>query len=94
VGCLFLACPLIRVNKQFDLFVGFAIILDMTRNRTTELLSVLHYYGGVNSMARAFGLCRQAISKWDRVPLKHLSRIVKETGIPRLILRPDLYEDD
>ena len=94
MGCLFLARPLIRVNKQFDLFVGFAIILDMTRNRTTELLSVLHYYGGVNSMARTFGLSRQAISKWDRVPFKHLTRIAKETGTPRQILRPDLYEDE
>jgi len=45
-------------------------------------------------MAEAFELSRQAISKWDRVPIKHLPRIVKATKIPRQILRPDLYEDD
>jgi len=66
----------------------------MTRKRTTELIAVLRYYGGVNAMARTFELSRQAISKWDQVPFKHLSRIAKETGIPRQRLRPDLYEDD
>jgi hypothetical protein len=85
---------MIRVNKQFDLSIKSGILPDMTRKRTTELLSVLHYYGGVNAMSRTLELSRQAISKWDRVPLRHLSRITKETGIPRQILRPDLYEDD
>ena len=45
-------------------------------------------------MAEAFGVSRQAISKWDRVPIRHVPRITKETKIPRQILRPDLYEDD
>jgi len=85
---------MIRVNKQFDLFFESPIILNMKRNRTPTLEQVLQHYGHVNAMSRAFGLSRQAISRWDRVPMKHLARISAETGIPRQILRPELYEDE
>jgi DNA-binding transcriptional regulator YdaS (Cro superfamily) len=66
----------------------------MTRKRTTTLNYIISHYGGVSAMAEAFGVSRQAISKWDRVPIRHVPRITKETKIPRQILRPDLYEDD
>ena len=65
----------------------------MKRKRTTVLEQVLRHYGYVNAMSRAFGISRQAISHWDKVPMKHLARVSSETGIPRQELRPDLYED-
>jgi hypothetical protein len=69
-------------------------MIDMTRKRTTEMISVILHYGSIASLARTLGLTLQAVARWDKVPFRHLSRISEETGIPRQILRPDLYEDD
>lgn len=55
--------------------------------------SVILHYGSLKTLAGELGLTLQAVSKWDRVPFKHLSRISRETGVPRQTLRPDLYED-
>ena len=68
-------------------------MLNMTRKRTKELISVILHYGSLKALAEEFDLTLQAVSKWDRVPFRHLSRISKETGFSRQILRPDLYED-
>lgn len=68
-------------------------MVNMTRKRTTELISVILHYGSLKALAKELGLSLQAVSKWDRVPFKHLSKISRESGIPRQILRPDLYED-
>jgi DNA-binding transcriptional regulator YdaS (Cro superfamily) len=65
----------------------------MTRKRTTELIEVILHYGSLAAMARELGVTIQAVSAWSRVPFKHLSRISRETGVPRQRLRPDLYED-
>jgi hypothetical protein len=70
------------------------IMLIMTRKRTTELLDVFIHYGSMAALAGNLGLTLQAVSAWKKVPFKHLSKISKETGIPRQRLRPDLYEDD
>mgnify|MGYP006293283239 CR=1 FL=1 len=69
-------------------------MLNMTRKRSTELISVILHYGSLKALAEELGLSLQAVSKWDKVPFKHLSKISKETGIPRQVLRSDLYEDD
>jgi len=68
-------------------------MLNMTRKRTTELISVILHYGSLKALAKELDLTLQAVSKWDKVPFRHLSRISRETGVPRQILRPDLYED-
>lgn len=41
--------------------------------------------------ARALGLTPSAVSQWKRVPVKHLLAVEAATGIPRELLRPDLY---
>jgi hypothetical protein len=37
------------------------------------------------------GISRPAVLNWRRVPAEHCPAIEKVTGIPRKVLRPDIY---
>lgn len=45
----------------------------------------------ISDIARALDLSRQAVSRWERVPAKHVLRVEELTGVSRHVLRPDLY---
>lgn len=48
--------------------------------------------GGGAALARALNLkSRQAVYQWSRVPAEHVLKVEKITGMPRHVLRPDLY---
>lgn len=47
--------------------------------------------GGRRRLGRLLGISHQAISLWDRVPPERLVDIEVLTGVPREVLRPDLY---
>lgn len=49
---------------------------------------------GVSELARLIGLQPQAVSQWTEVPPMRVLDVEKVTGIPRGVLRPDLYPDD
>lgn len=59
--------------------------------RPKIVLRVLKEYGGVSALAGILGVSRQAVWQWEQIPLKYLRQIEKDTGIPRQLLRPDLY---
>jgi hypothetical protein len=43
-------------------------------------------------IAEAAGITHAAVAKWRRVPEHHLDIVVKITGVPRYLLRPDLFK--
>lgn len=47
--------------------------------------------GTLALIARGLGLSRPAVLKWERVPAERVIAIEQITGIPRELLRPDLY---
>jgi DNA-binding transcriptional regulator YdaS (Cro superfamily) len=47
--------------------------------------------GGVRALARLLGINASAISRWTEVPARHIISIERLTGVPREVLRPDLY---
>lgn len=47
--------------------------------------------GGTAKLASALGCTTQAISQWDRVPVRHVLKIEALTGISRSEIRPDIY---
>lgn len=47
--------------------------------------------GGIVKLSLALGLSRGAASQWRRIPAERVIDIERITGIPREILRPDLY---
>lgn len=55
------------------------------------LNDVFKTVGGVRALARLMALSPAAVSKWDRVPPRHVLTIERLTGIPREKLRPDYY---
>lgn len=52
--------------------------------------------GSQSKLARAMGRSPQVISHWHRklgrIPAEHVPAVERVTGIPRFLLRPDLYE--
>jgi DNA-binding transcriptional regulator YdaS (Cro superfamily) len=44
-------------------------------------------------VAKALKITHGAVSQWKRVPAERVLTVEKVTGIPRHILRPDLYPD-
>lgn len=59
--------------------------------RSKILAKVFRAYGGVSALADILGVSRQAVWQWEQVPIKYLKQIEADTGIPRQLLRPDLY---
>ncbi len=47
--------------------------------------------GGPKRVAPECGCTRQAVSKWTRVPPKHVLTVERLSGVSRHALRPDIY---
>lgn len=47
--------------------------------------------GGIVKLSLALGLSRGAVSQWTRVPAERVLEVERVSGVPREILRPDLY---
>lgn len=48
-------------------------------------------FGGVVKLSLALGLSRAAVSNWKRIPAERVLEVERLTGVPRGMLRPDLY---
>jgi TorA maturation chaperone TorD len=47
--------------------------------------------GGVGALARKLGIAQLSVSNWGRVPADCVIAVEAATGLPRTMLRPDLY---
>jgi DNA-binding transcriptional regulator YdaS (Cro superfamily) len=65
----------------------------MKYDRDPILFKIFSHFGTITKLAATLGVTRQAVSKWNRVPLCHVQTISNMTGIPRERLRPDIYEE-
>ena len=63
------------------------------RDRDTGLQSAIEAAGGVGALARALGISQPAVSTWQRVPAERVLSVETMTGVPRSLLRPDLYPE-
>jgi len=48
--------------------------------------------GGPAALGRELGITGQAVSIWDKVPIRHLIAVEKLTGVTRDKLRPDIFK--
>src|SRR5262249_28268912 len=67
--------------------VAIAIIFSMSPGLTRAIEKA----GSMGKLARMLGISQQAVSQWREVPTRHIIAIETATGVPREILRPDLY---
>jgi DNA-binding transcriptional regulator YdaS (Cro superfamily) len=61
------------------------------KRRNPVINVVASKLGGIVKMSEALGLSRGAASQWREIPIDHVARIEKLTGIPREVLRPDIF---
>jgi hypothetical protein len=58
------------------------------------LVKAIKAVGGEAALARQLGLTRQAIHNWcreRRVPLARVAEVEQVSGVPREVLRPDMF---
>lgn len=61
--------------------------------RDDGLRQAIEKSGGVTALARALGVAQPSISNWERVPAERVAAVEAVSGVPREILRPDLFGD-
>ncbi len=66
---------------------GYQALLRALHKRALSGESV----ASISDLARALDLTRQAVSRWSRVPPKHVLKVEELTGVSRHTLRPDIY---
>ncbi|MBM3571844.1 MAG: molecular chaperone [Alphaproteobacteria bacterium] len=59
--------------------------------RDAGLAEAIGAAGGIGALARALGISQPSVSNWQQVPPNRVIAIETATGIPRHVLRPDLY---
>jgi DNA-binding transcriptional regulator YdaS (Cro superfamily) len=65
-------------------------LLDV-KKQDAALKVAIKTAGGARPLARVLGITHAAVLAWKAVPLRHLFRIEEITGIPREMLRPDIF---
>jgi TorA maturation chaperone TorD len=61
--------------------------------RGPGLQEALQSVGGVTELARRLGIAQPSVSRWDRVPADRVAAVEAVTGVSRVRLRPDLYNE-
>jgi len=59
--------------------------------RDSGLEQVIRTVGGIRGLSRLLGISQPAISNWKRIPADRILQVEAVTGVPRSVLRPDLY---
>ena len=61
--------------------------------RDPGLSKAIQAVGGVSELARRIGISQPSVSNWDKVPAERVLAVEAATGIARMRLRPDLYQE-
>lgn len=63
----------------------------MATKNQRGLKAALKAANGISELARRLGVKRQAVQQWDEVPAERCKAVEKVTGVPRVVLRPDIF---
>jgi DNA-binding transcriptional regulator YdaS (Cro superfamily) len=63
----------------------------MRYDRDPAIMAVLFKYGNAVKLATELGISRQAVSRWTKIPMRHLATISEFTGMQPHELRPDVF---
>jgi TorA maturation chaperone TorD len=59
--------------------------------RDQGLEAAIRACGGMGELARRLGISEPSVSHWQRVPAERVLAVESVSGVPRGVLRPDLY---
>lgn len=62
--------------------------------KQTALSLAIDAAGGIKAVASALGISRQAVEQWKICPHNRALQLERLTGVPRHLLRPDLYPSE
>jgi DNA-binding transcriptional regulator YdaS (Cro superfamily) len=63
----------------------------MTLSGADGLKIAIKTAGGLRALARLIGITHQAVAQWDKIPAERVIEMERLTGVPRSVLRPDLF---
>lgn len=61
--------------------------------RDQGLEEAIRAVGGIGALARTLGISQPSVSNWQKVPAERVRAVESISGVPRAVLRPDLYGD-
>jgi DNA-binding transcriptional regulator YdaS (Cro superfamily) len=67
----------------------YSYTLAMKNKALTKIVKIM---GSKAAIARALGITRDAVSKWQRVPSKHVIALELLTKVSRYEMRHDVYK--
>ncbi|WP_084445306.1 transcriptional regulator [Sphingomonas sp. TDK1] len=72
--------------------------MDLSLTPSQSLERAVAIAGSQSALARVCGISQAAVWKWlangKHLPAEHVLRVEKATGVPRSLLRPDIYPED
>ena len=57
-----------------------------------EIREIIEAAGGHSALATAIGKHRTSLYSWTRVPVQHVKTVEHLSGLPRHVIRPDVYD--
>jgi TorA maturation chaperone TorD len=60
-------------------------------DRDPGLEEAVRAAGGIGALARSLGITQPSVSSWRQIPAARVLEVEALTGVPRAVLRPDLY---
>ena len=64
----------------------------MAESPSDALHRAVEAAGGFTALGRLLGITGEAIMQWKRVPPTRVLAVEAATGVPKELLRPDLYQ--
>lgn len=58
-----------------------------------HIKEIANHAGGIVALSLALGLSRGAVSQWKRVPVDRVKDVSRLTGVPRHVIRPDIFAE-
>ena len=70
------------------------LLFIMTDVKKLGVQAAIPAAGSLRGLARALGISPAAVCRWKHVPADRVLKVEQITGVPRSVLRSDLYPVD
>jgi DNA-binding transcriptional regulator YdaS (Cro superfamily) len=69
--------------------------MKLKRTREPGLMAAIDAVGGtLTNLSSKLDITVQSVANWRRVPPLRVIQVERATGVPRTVLRPDIYPAD